>query len=334
MFTLAACNNTTLSDPAIQIIAQIFKKNASPRLAELFYKVSTKNPEFSILKLVVHNLNKFRETSTNISFEQLSALATMSNQEKSADLLSQLQSKTGQSLDMNQTRNILNQQRHYLSLLNRFFTNRYLLKFLLEDKAYQTELATMLEKGSDLERFVALLSLNGIVLSSVTKSNMKPLDESNPKLISAMKNSANKVQDQIYKNHVIVMERYIDSMDEKNIVLALHTPNQTNLIGSAIVSFIAHLHFKNQVGIPVAQSLLRASTLFAFCIYISTYQKSLTLSLLDQFHKNNHQLSNSEYNKAYNKMDDKKILTEVALYLLTYSVVKSWFIFAPLILFK
>ncbi|KAG2387672.1 hypothetical protein C9374_001266 [Naegleria lovaniensis] len=326
IFKLALSKNNNLSEQALEIISLIFRKGSSPRLVELFYKTSIQNKDFNVIRMVIDNISSFQNTSSHISFEELSNLANMS----SRDVQSIQQFE---SIDMRQTRAMVLREKRSLSLISHFFSNKHLLKHFLEDETYKNELINLFNKGNDLERFIALICMNGIVMSCVTKSNMRSLNETHPHLINAMNQSAMKVKDQIYKNHVAILSRHIETMNENTMVLSLKSPNSTNLLGSAIVSFICHLHMKYQVRIPVHRSIWRASVLFAYCIYHSTYQKSLSNFLSDRVHNKNASLPLAEYNKKWNDSEYKILFLNGMLWIITNSIVRNWFAFVPLLLF-
>nr|CAG4719223.1 unnamed protein product [Naegleria fowleri] len=325
--SLALSKNNNLSEPALEIMSIIFRKGSSPRLAELFYKISIQNKDFNIIRMVIDNISSFQSSSSHISFEELSNLANMSSRDASQRI------QQFESMDMRQTRAIVLREKRSLSLLSHFFSNKHLLKHFLEDDAYRNDLINLFNKGNDLERFIALICMNGIVMSCLTTSNMRSLNETHPHLINAMNQSAMKVKDQIYKNHISILTRHIENMNENTMVLSLKSPNSTNLLGSAIVSFICHLHMKYQVRLPVHRSLWRASVLFTYCIYHSTYQKSLSNFLSDRIHNKNASLPLTEYNKNWNEAEYKIIFLNGILWIITNSIVRNWFAFVPLLLF-
>lgn len=327
IFKLALSKNNNLSEPALEIMSIIFRKGSSPRLAELFYKISIQNKDFNIIRMVIDNISSFQSSSSHISFEELSNLANMSSRDASQRI------QQFESMDMRQTRAIVLREKRSLSLLSHFFSNKHLLKHFLEDDAYRNDLINLFNKGNDLERFIALICMNGIVMSCLTTSNMRSLNETHPHLINAMNQSAMKVKDQIYKNHISILTRNIENMNENTMVLSLKSPNSTNLLGSAIVSFICHLHMKYQVRLPVHRSLWRASVLFTYCIYHSTYQKSLSNFLSDRIHNKNASLPLTEYNKNWNEAEYKIIFLNGILWIITNSIVRNWFAFVPLLLF-
>ncbi len=208
-----------------------------------------------------------------------------------------------------------------------------MLKYFLEDESYKNDLINLFNKGNDLEKFIALICVNGIVLSSLSRSKMKPLDETNPKLFEAMNQAALKTKDQYFKNHVNIIGRYVDGMDENSVVVAFKAPNSTNLVGSALVSFICYLHLKNQTGISFSKSALRATALFTYCLYHSTYQKSFANFLSERVHNMNSDQPLSIYNQNWNNAEYKTVFFNGMLWIVTYSLVRNWFAFAPLILF-
>ncbi|KAL9644003.1 hypothetical protein ABK040_005471 [Willaertia magna] len=270
-------------------------KCCPPRLVQEVYEVSK---QFNLIQIVLNQL-KFaanNPTSVNISFEELTALAS-SGDVKSVNFSPNYSNNP----TTNATVSLIMEDRKLLALLIEFFANKHISRSIVENqqKGYISYLERLLEKGTPLERHIALLTVNGLSLSC--SKNGIDLKQKCSNLIKAIERSINIDKSESYKNYATDLLKNLG----KPLIQQM---DKTSLSIYGVATTICYLYNGGMQPIP------RAGLLALFYYYISTQQTKVDEYFISEFESRNNSVPLEEYVKNWNKTLLSIYATNAAIY--------------------
>ncbi|KAG2373386.1 hypothetical protein C9374_012252 [Naegleria lovaniensis] len=315
IFDIAISKNQPLNQVALDILANVLREQTSPRLSEEFFNISTQQPQYNMIQLMLNSVLRDNDSAT------IEAVNAYFNNVKSEHTLS-------------------DQQKKSLDVLINLFSNKHLLWRMNaetndEKSVYREKLLDMVKNGTAQEFEIALKC----ILQIFKRINREDLSG---KIAVDHVLGVYRFLSQLYDTDVVKVHEFWDQTDifnkaydtkpktkDENQKLLDKIEDSHSVMTSLLLSSAftyAMLERSPQVvlnRIMLAKTVFRSVVLFGFTMYLEKYRESYQ-EQLEKNHNGMQTMNLSDYLEIWNSAQIRYIYKDMLVLSVVYGFLGFW----------